>query len=215
MGLIERRARDRQKRIKEILDASQAAFKNKGFVNATMNDIANISDLSRRTLYLYFHNKEEILLTIAVNTLSELIKQINLKNNSEKKAIDKLMDLANIYRDLFLKNNTSFQFLPNFTNCIKSVGKENEIVKKCENQINQIAGIVTYLLIEGIQDKSIRKFKNPKRTAALLVGMIHSLIQSVEGDYDLLSVAFHIEPEEFINESFNSIYHYLSVDYTG
>ena len=213
MGLIERRARDRQKRIKEILDASQSAFSNKGFVNATMNDIATISDLSRRTLYLYFHNKEEILLTMAVNTLKELIDQINSKNNSDKKAIDKLMDIAKIYRDLFLKDNASFQFLPNFTNCIKSVGKDNSIVKICEEQINQIAGIVNYLLIEGIQDKSIRKFQNPKRTAALLVGMIHSLIQSVEGDSELLTVAFHIEPEEFINESFNSIYHYLSVDY--
>ena len=56
MGIIERKIRDRQKRTKEIIDGAKSIFITKGFNKATMNDIANMSDLSRRTLYLYFHN---------------------------------------------------------------------------------------------------------------------------------------------------------------
>jgi len=181
-----------------------------------MNDIADISDLSRRTLYIYFHNKEEILLTIAVNSLKKILSEMEIdKSPNNKKALDKLLYFGNIYSKLFYQDDKTYQFLPNFTNCVRSVGKDNEIVQECELVLNKIMDRVTYLLVEGIEDKSIRPLPNPKHTAALLLGMVHSLIQSVGSDYDLISVGFHIKPEEFLNEAFGSIYHYLSIDYVS
>jgi len=50
-----------------ILDAAAAVFAEKGFFNSRIADIADRADVADGTVYLYFKNKEEILMT-AINT---------------------------------------------------------------------------------------------------------------------------------------------------
>ncbi len=50
-----------------ILDAAVAVFADKGFFNSRISDIADRADVADGTVYLYFKNKEEILMT-AINT---------------------------------------------------------------------------------------------------------------------------------------------------
>lgn len=50
-----------------ILDAAVAVFAEKGFFTSRIADIADRADVADGTVYLYFRNKEEILMT-AINT---------------------------------------------------------------------------------------------------------------------------------------------------
>lgn len=50
-----------------ILDAAVAVFAEKGFFTSRIADIADRADVADGTVYLYFKNKEEILMT-AINT---------------------------------------------------------------------------------------------------------------------------------------------------
>jgi TetR/AcrR family fatty acid metabolism transcriptional regulator len=50
-----------------ILEAAVAVFADKGFFNSRISDIADRADVADGTVYLYFKNKEEILMT-AINT---------------------------------------------------------------------------------------------------------------------------------------------------
>ncbi len=50
-----------------ILDAAVAVFADKGFFSSRISDIADRADVADGTVYLYFKNKEEILMT-AINT---------------------------------------------------------------------------------------------------------------------------------------------------
>ena len=50
-----------------ILDGAVAVFADKGFFNSRISDIADRADVADGTVYLYFKNKEEILMT-AINT---------------------------------------------------------------------------------------------------------------------------------------------------
>jgi TetR/AcrR family fatty acid metabolism transcriptional regulator len=50
-----------------ILDAAVAVFADKGFFNSRISDIADRASVADGTVYLYFKNKEEILMT-AINT---------------------------------------------------------------------------------------------------------------------------------------------------
>lgn len=50
-----------------ILDAAVAVFAEKGFFTARVSDIADRANVADGTVYLYFKNKEEILMT-AINT---------------------------------------------------------------------------------------------------------------------------------------------------
>lgn len=210
MGIIERKRRDRQKRIKEIIDGAKDIFITKGFNNSTMNDIASMSDLSRRTLYLYFHNKEEILLTIAVNTLEELVKEIEEDTRPESTGLNQLLLIAQKYSELFLTDTGSFQFVPNFTSCVYSLGTDNSIVKKCTLIVQNISDIVCEKIEIGMIDGSIRTVENVKRTAAFIISIMHSCIQSIEAGNGLLKIALQIEPSEFLDEALKVIINYLT-----
>ena len=50
-----------------ILDAAVAVFAEKGFFTSRISDIADRATVADGTVYLYFKNKEEILMT-AINT---------------------------------------------------------------------------------------------------------------------------------------------------
>jgi AcrR family transcriptional regulator len=64
MGIVERKEKEKQQRRADILGAAKDVFFNKGLMSATMDEIAEKSELSKGTLYLYFKSKEELYLSL-------------------------------------------------------------------------------------------------------------------------------------------------------
>lgn len=62
MGIQERREREKEQRKEAIIDCAMKVFLVKGMVASTMDEIAECAELSKATLYLYFKNKEELVL---------------------------------------------------------------------------------------------------------------------------------------------------------
>ena len=55
-----------------IMDASERLFLEKGFQGTTIADISEAADYSRRTIYAYFENKDEILCGVVARGLRML-----------------------------------------------------------------------------------------------------------------------------------------------
>jgi TetR/AcrR family transcriptional regulator len=64
MGVAERREREKQARFDLILDSARKLFKEKGFDNVSMADIAAKAEVAKGTVYIYFQSKQEILYSI-------------------------------------------------------------------------------------------------------------------------------------------------------
>lgn len=68
MGVIEkrqdRRAREREQRRTDILAAARGVFAEKGFSQATIEEIAGSCEVSPGTIYLYFRSKEELYVSL-------------------------------------------------------------------------------------------------------------------------------------------------------
>ncbi|VAW43472.1 Transcriptional regulator, AcrR family [hydrothermal vent metagenome] len=58
-------------RIPQILNAAMITFAEKGFHQATMEDVANEAGLSKGTLYLYFKNKDDLIHSVLQASLEE------------------------------------------------------------------------------------------------------------------------------------------------
>ena len=59
----------KQQATRRILDAAQSVFAEKGYHEARMEDIAEKVGVSKRTLYLYFKNKEELFAAICTESV--------------------------------------------------------------------------------------------------------------------------------------------------
>lgn len=61
----------RQKREKEIINAAKKVFLEKGYVNATMEDIIDETELSKGGVYHYFNNKADICVKLMDSVTSD------------------------------------------------------------------------------------------------------------------------------------------------
>ena len=69
MGVQERREREREARKGAVLDATRAILLEKGFRGTTTKGIAERCELSEATLFFYFNNKDEILVSLLFESI--------------------------------------------------------------------------------------------------------------------------------------------------
>ena len=58
MGVKERKERERRQRSNEILESARRLFESKGFLNTTLQDVAENAEISVGLIYRYFQSKE-------------------------------------------------------------------------------------------------------------------------------------------------------------
>ena len=64
---------DKEKRKKEIIDATLKIFSEKGYEATSMSQVAKAAEIGKGTIYEYFESKEELILN-AVSSWVELIE---------------------------------------------------------------------------------------------------------------------------------------------
>jgi AcrR family transcriptional regulator len=90
MGVQERRARHREGIREEILDAARTLFVKEGYDHVSMRKIAEKIEYSPGTIYLYFHDKAEILDRLCEETFSKLAQRIHAINSDPTSPLDGL-----------------------------------------------------------------------------------------------------------------------------
>lgn len=87
---LPRRVRRRDARRDLILRAAARMFRERGFTETGMRDIADAADLSPANLYHYFHGKEEILFYCQDRTLDRMLAAIAAARRSPGPAAGRL-----------------------------------------------------------------------------------------------------------------------------
>lgn len=106
MGVAERKAREKQLRRLQIMDAAKQVFCREGFTGATMDEIARQAELSPATLYLYFKNKNELYASLNLRMLQFLCRRL------EKVALEDLPDPVRKVKNLAEAMYDVYQFDP-------------------------------------------------------------------------------------------------------
>lgn len=135
----------------KILDAAIRVFGDKGFFNARISDIAKEAEVADGTIYLYFNNKYDILLTLFEEEIGKLIVQIQeaiveekdpkkmlhiFAHNHLKLVIDKKelaevlqMELRQSSQPIKQYRNTSFADYVNIISDIIHLGQEMKVFR--------------------------------------------------------------------------------------
>src|SRR5580704_8533698 len=83
MGSKQRRAREKEGLREEILDAARTLFVKEGYESVSIRKIAEKIEYSPGTIYLYFHDKAEILAQISEETFSRLEQKLAAINRDQ------------------------------------------------------------------------------------------------------------------------------------
>ena len=180
MGTAERREREKQQRLEDILDAAERVFATKGFTGATMDDIADAAELSKGTLYLYFKNKELLYLGIDYRGTAILYERFSEAVASEKTGRRQMMAIGMAYikfaddYPLYFKAMAYGERL--YADNIEGICGD-PILEACQAKEREIMELMVGTLIRGVEDGSVRKDIKPMETSISLWALSNGIIQ--------------------------------------
>ncbi|MBU0996019.1 MAG: TetR/AcrR family transcriptional regulator [Proteobacteria bacterium] len=100
-----RRQRDKEYRYQSILNAAEKLFAEKGYHQTSMEQIGDLSEVSAATVYSYFRNKEDLLLTAMRKSGYEFRKMIGDAFGAADHSMDGLKNAGlSFFRDFCLKH---------------------------------------------------------------------------------------------------------------
>ncbi len=207
MGIVERKIREKEKRIQEILNAARVLFINKGYSSTTMLDIAQESELSRRTLYLYFKSKEEISFRVMSDAYALLLNRLKQAIKEEKgDAYSKLKKISDAYLDFYKDDFDQLVFTLLFDYRIKPEDTSDKEARECLRAIKNITTLLGEILEEGQKDNSLALVSDPFKTAFTYMTMIQSTMQKLAVRRNWMLEQYSLSGKEIMEEMFRIIY---------
>jgi AcrR family transcriptional regulator len=176
MGIIERKNRERQQRIKSILKVAEKIFLVKGVDGIIIDDVAREAELSKGAIYLYFNSKGELIAALLFQIMNKLYNMFNNQFGEKSKGIEKISDLVKIYFNFFYKNPHYFELLINHEIHESASKKPGPFAEKCRKIALSLWGIVAEAVKIGQKDGTIRSNCKPVLVAVILSGQLNGII---------------------------------------
>lgn len=179
MGTNERKERERRRRKNHILNAAISLIEEKGFEKTTMDEIAERTELSKGTLYLYYKDKASLFQAIkkrALQYLHEQFLDILQKDLAGAELIHKMMLK---FLELIHENATftKAMMLYEHVNNDEDELDDQPIQKDCIQLKNELLMLIVRSLQIGIQDGSIKNKLDPKLMAIQIGFQMSGMMQ--------------------------------------
>ncbi len=94
-----------------IIQASIKIFSQKGFHNTKISEVAKAANVADGTVYLYFANKDDLLLKAFKEVFYKKLESVIEKTEMVEHGVEKLISFFNFHVDLFKENPYLMKFI--------------------------------------------------------------------------------------------------------
>ena len=182
---INRKRRENDK-YHRILEAAIKTFAENGFFQSTIAQIAKEAGVADGTIYLYFKNKDDILVQFFNYKTKQVFGRFREEVDKADGAIDKL-------KNLIRRHLQEFQADRNMAILYQS--ETHQRTRMVEDQIREMSDmyldIVTEIVEQGQAQGSIRKDLYLSLVKRFILGAVYEVINTwlhSGGEYDLVSM---------------------------
>ncbi len=155
MGIIERKEREKEQRRNDILDAAEKVFFKVGFENATMDEVAEMAELSKGTLYLYFSSKEDLYYAISIRALQVLRQLFEKTVPAGAPVLDKIIAIGKAFVQFAREKSDYFKTLVYFSSLPDCHEAIDRYEKLCEEKADPMSFFIQ-VLQQGIDEGKLR-----------------------------------------------------------
>lgn len=168
---LTRKERERTARRDEILAAARAVFSNRGFERARLDEIAEVAEIGKGTIYNYFKNKEELFVSVIVHgirSFQKFVQQAVGKAASPRERVALYIDAA---CEFFERHRQLFSIFEFERATLTRSLDEKMMQTFCEKE-SGIIQFIEQMFFEGVKRGEFRQM-SPAKLAKTLHGMIH------------------------------------------
>lgn len=195
---LSRREKEKKTREVEIIVAAEKIFFQKGYDGASMDEIAKEAQFTKRTVYQYFTNKEDLYFAVALKWFKQLFSYFEeaLKKGTNGYEKFRLSGLA-YYQ--FSKDFPSAFRLLNYCNVIKTNKDSSSYFQEMMQLGNTMFPKFADSIEEGKRDGSIRVDLDPKMGAFSAVYLLIGFLNLLSEKGDNIKKYHQLEQEDFIH----------------
>lgn len=174
---LSRKERERAARKELIIDAAEKVIGREGFEKATMDEIADVAEVGKGTLYLYFKNKAAIYLAICERGSRKLNEQISKVLTQNITGLEMIESIGKTYLE-FINNNLLYYHAFNYyeIKVDESVLETNHMARLCEEHAGEAMTYIVRAIQIGMQDESIDDSYDPRELGVMLWGASRGII---------------------------------------
>lgn len=171
MGTEERKAREKERRRNQIIDAAERVIFSKGLEQSTMDEIAKEAELSKGTLYLYFKNKNELYMAITKRG-SDILNNRFAKvfaSAHDHTGIELIRLIGETYLDFVSENPDYFRAFMYYESLsdVEEL-KESGYAQSCEENRREAFNFMIRALQIGMQDGTVDDGYDPRELALII-----------------------------------------------
>lgn len=154
-----------------ILDAALKVFASRGFYNAKVSEIARTAGVADGTIYLYFANKDDVLIQLFEDRMEYIISRLTTDlAQSKGTPLDRIRSLIHLHVDLATHDPELAEFIT------VELRQSGTFIREYENpQFIEYLRILGDIVVEGQRDGYIR----PNLDSRLIVRAIFGAIDEV------------------------------------
>jgi AcrR family transcriptional regulator len=196
------RQRQKRKREKGILDAAEKLITSKGYINTSIEEIADKAEVGVGTVYNYFQSKPKLLMALFYRYHLALMESGNaILNNPPENAIDALCALLRVYFEgpvmLFHKDHIREIF--------SVISNERLSIRKESMQHDYMLLEQVIKLIETLQSRNLINRDIPP----------HDLSMCIYSIFMMAGMIFIYDDDTTIDSTMEFIRHNIEIIYDG
>ena len=169
-----------------ILQAALKVFAQKGFFHSRVNEIANRAGVADGTIYLYFNNKDDILISLFEEEMQNYINHVEAALARVDHPLDKINELIRTHLAMVDSNPDAADIMQ------VEVRQSAKFMKEYRNEkFAYYLGIMVRIIDEGQGQGLIRSDVRPEAAARILFGALDEMAR-----YRVLSTKKKFKLEE-------------------
>jgi len=154
----------------KILRAAVKIFSEKGFYNSRVSEIAKEANVADGTIYLYFKNKDDILISLFEEEFGKIVENMRLELEKEKDALQKIRRFAIMHLSIVSKQQHLADVLG------VEVRQSSKFMKEYVNKpFIEYLNLIRSVIIEGQESGLIRKDLTPGIMKRALFGALDEM----------------------------------------
>lgn len=158
-------------RLTEILDVAEKLFFSKGYDNATINDILEITDIGKGTFYHYFKSKEEVMEAIIDRMVKMIVERETVVANDTSLSAHEKMKLMLLYLNIDDEENRPI---------IEEINKPSN-AKMHERSMYKITEVISPILAKVVEEgiaEGVYQTDYPLETIEGLIILSHYMVDT-------------------------------------
>lgn len=201
MGIQERKEREKEHRREEILNAAQKVFFTKGLQAATMDEVAEVAELSKGTLYLYYKSKEDLYLAVMMRGMGILYSMFEPIALSQEPTVIKLVKMTEAYYEFFQQHRNYFRMFYFFQNPQFHKQVSDEMMQCCTGENQRVWELVVQVIQQGIDEGDLRSDISPMVMGVIVWSSANAIMTRMDTQQEYFQTTMNVNLEDVLKIS--------------